>query len=290
MANTLRVKFIGWATLLLLLLFSAGAYGAGDCNSDGAADISDLVFLLSYLFSGGATPGNFAECDCDGFPGVNFGDALQIAGILYGGGLYPWPGNDQMAPAATSIMISGQVDGTTKTKCFVFINNPTALNGGCTLPFSFAAKPGETDLNCIRVTAGPRFSADIKVNIDNVAKTFLLSSRQYLVPATTGWEVLCEADFIPQAGGSSGNAVTVEPTTIGKIFPLLIKTRSYNGVDYQRMLFPQFVPDAFGTLSDLNCDGAVDITDAVYMSAYIFSGGHKPGDPDGDGVPDCPSK
>jgi subtilisin family serine protease len=38
---------------------------------------------------------------------------------------------------------------------------------------------------------------------------------------------------------------------------------------------------------DTNCDGTVNITDAVYLTNYIFSGGPAPCDPDGDGIPDC---
>jgi hypothetical protein len=286
MASTLRVGFIGWATLLLLLLFPGWAYGViGDCNGDGAFDLSDLVFVNAYLFASGSPPVNYADCDCDGFPGVNFGDLLEMYGYIGGPGLIPWPGSDLIAPANTHLMISGKVDGTTKTKTFIFINNPNALDGGLTLPFSFVAMPGEANVDCINITINPIFSG-VSSSIDNVGKTFRLD-RVGTIPATTNWEVLCEVDFAPQSGGSPGNAVTVKSATVGRLFPLLVRTTSYY-TNFKRMLFPRFVPDAFGTIGDLNCDGSVDISDAVYMIAYIFSGGHKPGDPDGDGVPECP--
>ena len=38
---------------------------------------------------------------------------------------------------------------------------------------------------------------------------------------------------------------------------------------------------------DANCDGSANITDAVYLITYIFSGGPPPCDPDDDGEPDC---
>lgn len=38
---------------------------------------------------------------------------------------------------------------------------------------------------------------------------------------------------------------------------------------------------------DCNCDGVVNITDAVYLIAYIFAGGPGPCDTDGDTIPDC---
>jgi hypothetical protein len=100
--------------------------------------------------------------------------------------------------------------------------------------------------------------------------------------------VLCQVDFAPDPGGSAGTALTVDPISIGRYFPLIMTARAYDGVDFKRMLFPRFVPDTFGTIGDLNCDGAVDISDAVYLIAYIFSGGNRPGDPDGDGTPECP--
>jgi hypothetical protein len=39
--------------------------------------------------------------------------------------------------------------------------------------------------------------------------------------------------------------------------------------------------------ADADCSGDVSIDDVVYLISYIFSGGHAPGDPDGDGEPDC---
>jgi hypothetical protein len=45
-------------------------------------------------------------------------------------------------------------------------------------------------------------------------------------------------------------------------------------------------PDPY-ELGDLDCSGGVDIDDVVYLIAFIFSGGPAPGDPDGDGVQDC---
>jgi hypothetical protein len=38
---------------------------------------------------------------------------------------------------------------------------------------------------------------------------------------------------------------------------------------------------------DADCDGIANITDAVYLIAYIFSDGPAPCDPNGDEVPDC---
>ena len=47
---------------------------------------------------------------------------------------------------------------------------------------------------------------------------------------------------------------------------------------------PEPVPYESG---DADCSHNVDIDDVVYLINYIFSGGPPPGDPDGDGTPDC---
>ncbi|MCK4858457.1 MAG: dockerin type I repeat-containing protein [candidate division Zixibacteria bacterium] len=41
------------------------------------------------------------------------------------------------------------------------------------------------------------------------------------------------------------------------------------------------------SIGDVNCDGLVNIADVVYLINYIFGSGPSPGDPNGDGVPDC---
>jgi hypothetical protein len=38
---------------------------------------------------------------------------------------------------------------------------------------------------------------------------------------------------------------------------------------------------------DANCDSTCNVSDAVWIINYVFIGGNEPGDIDGDGVPDC---
>ena len=40
-------------------------YNAADVNADGSVDISDAVFILSYMFGGGAAPRDIGSTDCD---------------------------------------------------------------------------------------------------------------------------------------------------------------------------------------------------------------------------------
>jgi hypothetical protein len=65
----------------------------GDANNDGGSDISDVVFVIAYIFSGGAAPG---ECnnptglgDADGSGSVDISDVVFLIAYIFSGGLAP---------------------------------------------------------------------------------------------------------------------------------------------------------------------------------------------------------
>jgi hypothetical protein len=65
----------------------------GDANNDGSKDISDVVYLIAYIFSGGAAPG---ECntpnglgDADGSGAVDISDVVYVIAYIFSGGLAP---------------------------------------------------------------------------------------------------------------------------------------------------------------------------------------------------------
>lgn len=63
----------------------------GDSNGDGSADLSDAVFTLAFLFTGGAGPGcpDAADSDDDGLLGIT--DAIFFLGHLFLGMALPPP-------------------------------------------------------------------------------------------------------------------------------------------------------------------------------------------------------
>jgi hypothetical protein len=64
----------------------------GDANGDGSIDVSDAVFLISYIFSGGPAPDPLAagDANCDGE--VDISDAVFLISYIFSGGLAPCPG------------------------------------------------------------------------------------------------------------------------------------------------------------------------------------------------------
>jgi hypothetical protein len=65
----------------------------GDANGNGSVNISDAVFLIAYIFSGGSAPG---DCnipqglgDANGSGSVNISDVVFIIAYIFAGGLAP---------------------------------------------------------------------------------------------------------------------------------------------------------------------------------------------------------
>jgi subtilisin family serine protease len=61
----------------------------GDADHSGAIDISDVVFLISYIFSGGAAPYSTAMADADCSGSVDISDAVTLISYIFSGGALP---------------------------------------------------------------------------------------------------------------------------------------------------------------------------------------------------------
>ncbi len=61
----------------------------GDCNDDGAVNITDAVCVLNWLFGGPAAVGCVAALNTNGDSGVNITDAVSLLNFLFAGGPAP---------------------------------------------------------------------------------------------------------------------------------------------------------------------------------------------------------
>jgi hypothetical protein len=68
---------------------TAGSYVPGDANNDGTVDISDAVYLIAYIFTGGPAPIPLAagDANCDGT--VDISDAVYLIAYIFTGGPAP---------------------------------------------------------------------------------------------------------------------------------------------------------------------------------------------------------
>ena len=71
------------------LAFEVGVYLCGDANSDGLVNVSDAVFLINYVFSGGFDPLPYDSGDPNCDQNVNVSDAVYLINFVFSGGLIP---------------------------------------------------------------------------------------------------------------------------------------------------------------------------------------------------------
>jgi len=61
----------------------------GDANSNGIVDLSDIIYLINYLFKGGPTPSPLCIGDVNGDDTITIGDVVYLINYLYKGGSTP---------------------------------------------------------------------------------------------------------------------------------------------------------------------------------------------------------
>lgn len=107
-------------TLLLMLPPTAGVSAGeadlpdlhrGDSNGNGSVDISDALHLLSFLFTGGASPPCRATADTNSSGILDLSDAVTILTYLFLGGveLEPLSDSERAACAAPHVIRSGRL-------------------------------------------------------------------------------------------------------------------------------------------------------------------------------------
>ena len=90
----------------------AELFSRGDANDDGARNIADAIFILQYLFGGGAEPSCPDAADANDDGALNIADAVAILQHLFGGGgdlPPPFPGcGPDPTPDALGACVSKQ--------------------------------------------------------------------------------------------------------------------------------------------------------------------------------------
>jgi hypothetical protein len=95
--STYLVNFIasdGFLTDNMLVKLKAVASMRGDANNDGSLDVSDVVYLIGYIFGGGLAPttirnGNADGSDADGPGAIDISDVVYLIAYIFSGGPAP---------------------------------------------------------------------------------------------------------------------------------------------------------------------------------------------------------
>lgn len=70
-------------------LFTFRTMTLGDANNDGTVDISDVVYLINYIFVGGSAPNPLTAGDANCDSAVDISDAVYLIGYIFSGGSAP---------------------------------------------------------------------------------------------------------------------------------------------------------------------------------------------------------
>ena len=81
--------FSGAVTSGFLSVSLTPDYLPGDVDGSSNVDISDVVFLISYIFSGGLPPIPLARGDVNCGSGVDISDAVFLISYIFNGGSAP---------------------------------------------------------------------------------------------------------------------------------------------------------------------------------------------------------
>jgi hypothetical protein len=80
------------------MLEEVPTYAAGDADGNGIINISDAVYLITYIFGGGPPPDPLLAGDCDCNEIVNISDAVYLISFIFGGGPPPGDPDDNGVP------------------------------------------------------------------------------------------------------------------------------------------------------------------------------------------------
>jgi hypothetical protein len=75
--------------------FTLGGYYCGDANSDDFVNVSDAVYIINYIFTGGPAPDPLQSGNVNCDIGINVSDAVWIINYVFVGGNAPcdWDGD-----------------------------------------------------------------------------------------------------------------------------------------------------------------------------------------------------
>jgi len=73
----------------ILVSVRVGGFICGDMNGDTQVNVGDPVFLINYIFKGGAAPNPLEAADVNADSQVNVGDAVYMINYIFRGGVAP---------------------------------------------------------------------------------------------------------------------------------------------------------------------------------------------------------
>lgn len=90
--DTVKSQLHAQSTMLgvfAIFVDTAQSFICGDADGSGAVNISDVVYLINYIFAGGPGPNPVLAGDADCTGAINISDAVSLINYIFGGGAAP---------------------------------------------------------------------------------------------------------------------------------------------------------------------------------------------------------
>jgi hypothetical protein len=288
----------------------------GDVNGNGSWDsFSEGIYILDYI-CGGPPPPSIMDANIDGECDVNIGDAVRILGQPFGCEIWDFWCADtvtctyNLSPSDTVIVGCPpyyQFPGTDTIIIPIYMSSTTGSIKGYSVglervstgvQFTSALVNTGSGFSKAKVYSHPTKDTVIACWSRSTTcippvlgiRQLILNIHAELKGATAYTPVTLQPIFVPPAGDfltvhtSNGYDASFEtPNFLG--CQQNFKCGDANGdaaVDISDVvyliayIFSGGAPPSPLLAGDANCDHAVDISDVVYLIAYIFSGGSKP--------------
>ncbi|MCJ7458592.1 MAG: dockerin type I repeat-containing protein [candidate division Zixibacteria bacterium] len=84
----------GYTPIFIKGVLPVVAYKPGDANHDMTVNVTDVIFLINYLFKNGPPPYPFVAADVNASCDINVVDVIYLINYLFKGGPPPKPGCD----------------------------------------------------------------------------------------------------------------------------------------------------------------------------------------------------
>ena len=277
-------KFVIFSVLSGFLIVAWGGFccppalaDPGDVDGDGMAwTLTDRNYLIEYLMAGGPAPPNPVDADVDGFPGINLADIVHFADYFVTGDCWPLPYVGVGVRKSSQIRFSADLifsmeTGVLATTYVEILTNGGPQLNGMVIPLSFANQPNEVEVTLESVSFdGSIVEGSASAAIDNVNKTVLLHSSGYVPVGTTG---LVATLYFTKT--SDGDPLAMSVTEISPSHSLMLIGPACSGgaPSNDRIFNPKF---SLALKGDVNCDGVIDVGDALYILNYLYRNGPPP--------------
>ena len=278
---------------IAFLILASPALGniCGDCNGDGAVNISDIVYLGFYLMEDGPAPTDLVAADLDEKDGVNLHDCWYLIQYMFYGGNLPVCGSHPVftPPESDDILEIRNTlvpAGADKARVDLYLISDDPLRG-ISFPFNYYCATSNLTLDSISIEYAiidPLQGIIGREIFEDIDKGFLgfMGFSEFPNPATG----LIASLYFSLTESASDQSIEITTTTTEPSNTFIF------GKEYGYHYLEAFVPvllDVPISIPDADFDGIADYDDNC---PNLYNDGQE--DADGDNVGDlcdnCPSE